>query len=942
MSNHQAGAERKPLISNNHSFLAPKLSSDQADSAGQIALQCLLKGYHVVPNDRQLSAISQQIGATQTLDQLAEGMAQVGFEVEQTIIPADLLCTELSSLPLVVVLPPSEGVSARFMILWNRIGPFFQVFDTEKGRRWLRRPDLRPLLTDEAITVSASQWEAVIRSGIFQKALERRLENLGLEGAQVTSLITNAFTSERSRSFDLAVLDGAARMVESMVQEKGVRRGGGASQLINTLLKHSQTTPIYSVIPKRYWSIDSDCEASPWDWEPPPWGKEANDMLPSEDVSLQLRGVTALRVMGWEKDSVRASAFPKDAAHEDDGETSTPQKSESEEGPSPEPVEGELHIRPDLKKYLLADGILPPILFITFTILAATGIFFQSVLFRGMMKLITTLSTLPQRISLVVLIGAFVTTILLLNWLLYQLAFFAGERLNTRLRLALLAIIPNLSSHYFRDASPAEMIDRIHSGRAAEWLPLTFQTTALLMIQLLFTVIGIAWIDWLSGILAVLMLFIFVLGMAGRMQLMDKELVVLENRSKLSQLYSDAMQGLVAIRTHSAERAIRREYESELTSWVKNKLDFHTSEMWFWAYDAVITYLLIILIIVVYAARTSEPANLLLLAYWCINLDQIGRNQLGFTAIGVIYMASNLSRYMELLDTPEERDLIPIPCEEASEQRNFEKNPHGVAIKIREVDVRVGEKTLLNHINLTIPAGSHIAIVGSSGAGKSTLVGLLLGWHYPDGGQLLIDNQPLSYHNLQQLRRETAWVDPNVRLWNRSLLYNLYYADNQVPLNVVVEQADLRGVLERLEDGLQTSLSSEGRALSGGQGQRVRFGRALQRRDARLVILDEAFRGLDRGKRRLLLRRAREFWKNSTVICVTHDVRQTVEFDRVLVLDKGEIIEDGSPQSLAAQPSSRYAALLEAESNVREKLWSKHRWRRLWLEGGKLTDKTTN
>jgi ATP-binding cassette subfamily B protein len=205
----------------------------------------------------------------------------------------------------------------------------------------------------------------------------------------------------------------------------------------------------------------------------------------------------------------------------------------------------------------------------------------------------------------------------------------------------------------------------------------------------------------------------------------------------------------------------------------------------------------------------------------------------------------------------------------------------------------------------------------------------------------LIDNQPLSYHNLQQLRRETAWVDPNVRLWNRSLLYNLYYADNQVPLNVVIEQADLRGVLERLENGLQTPLSSEGRALSGGQGQRVRFGRALQRRDARLVILDEAFRGLDRGKRRLLLRRAREFWKKSTVICVTHDVRQTVEFDRVLVLDKGKIIEDGAPQSLAAQPSSRYAALLEAESNVREKLWSKHRWRRLWLEGGKLTDKTT-
>ena len=79
------------------------------------------------------------------------------------------------------------------------------------------------------------------------------------------------------------------------------------------------------------------------------------------------------------------------------------------------------------------------------------------------------------------------------------------------------------------------------------------------------------------------------------------------------------MQGLVAIRTHSAERAVRREYESSLSTWGKKKLEFYVSQMWFWAYDAFITYVLISLIIVLYALRTDDPSHLLLLTYWCIN-----------------------------------------------------------------------------------------------------------------------------------------------------------------------------------------------------------------------------------------------------------------------------------------------------------------------------------
>ncbi len=112
-------------------------------------------------------------------------------------------------------------------------------------------------------------------------------------------------------------------------------------------------------------------------------------------------------------------------------------------------------------------------------------------------------------------------------------------------------------------------------------------------------------------------------------------------------------------------------------------------------------------------------------------------------------------------------------------------------------------------------------------------------------------------------------------------------------LAAALDQADLLDVLARLPDGLQTSLGDGGGLLSGGEGQRVRFGRALHRGDIRLAILDEPFRGLDREQRQRLLGQAREYWRGATLLCITHDLSETLSFDRVLVIDGGRIVEDG-------------------------------------------------
>jgi len=152
----------------------------------------------------------------------------------------------------------------------------------------------------------------------------------------------------------------------------------------------------------------------------------------------------------------------------------------------------------------------------------------------------------------------------------------------------------------------------------------------------------------------------------------------------------------------------------------------------------------------------------------------------------------------------------------------------------------------------------------------------------------------------------------------------------------VMMKSSLKEVLARLPEGLQTLLGEGGALVSGGEGQRLRLARALVRRDARLAILDEPFRGLDREQRRTLLAAVREHWRHSTLLCVTHDLAETQHFPRVLVIEQGRIIEDGAPHILCARPDSRYHALLEADKQVRQRTWQGDMWRRLSLSDGQL------
>ena len=238
----------------------------------------------------------------------------------------------------------------------------------------------------------------------------------------------------------------------------------------------------------------------------------------------------------------------------------------------------------------------------------------------------------------------------------------------------------------------------------------------------------------------------------------------------------------------------------------------------------------------------------ILLVYWVLMVPSLG-----------IELAFLIQQY------PQHRNVTLRLLEPlgAEEDASDEETVGGSAIEDGEVampapavsfeDVRVqqaGNQVLVVDA-LSISAGSHVAIVGVSGAGKSSLVGLLLGWYRPNTGVVLVDGLPLSGRVLARLRQHTTWVDPTVQLWNRSLLENLRYGREGERRSVgeAVEAAELDEVLARLPMGLQTPVGASGALLSGGEGQRLRLGRGICRGTPSLVILDEAFCGLERARR---------------------------------------------------------------------------------------------
>ena len=228
------------------------------------------------------------------------------------------------------------------------------------------------------------------------------------------------------------------------------------------------------------------------------------------------------------------------------------------------------------------------------------------------------------------------------------------------------------------------------------------------------------------------------------------------------------------------------------------------------------------------------------------------------------------------------------------------------------------EKTpALLDLNLTIPTGQKIGIVGATGAGKSTFLDLLLGFYQPDNGQILYGGHSIAELGLIRLRRSVAIMGQDAFLWNTSVRENIRYGRPEASdedIENAARAAHAAEFIERLDQGYDTVCGERGGRLSGGQRQRIALARVFLR-NPQVVILDEPTSALDLETEARLQVDLDALCKGKTTFIVAHRLSTLRDVDRVLVMRDGRIVEDGSPLALISRPGGHFAHLHALQTN---------------------------
>ncbi len=269
--------------------------------------------------------------------------------------------------------------------------------------------------------------------------------------------------------------------------------------------------------------------------------------------------------------------------------------------------------------------------------------------------------------------------------------------------------------------------------------------------------------------------------------------------------------------------------------------------------------------------------------------------QKGIAAAGSIF---------EIIDSPAEVDSGTLVQD--SVQGKFE---------FRNINFSYGntERPVLKNINFTVEPGETVALVGSSGSGKTSLVSLIPRFYNHGEGNILLDGTDVNDFALTNLRTHIAIVSQNVTLFNDSIYNNIAYGEladrSQEAVQAAAKVAHAHDFIEQLPEGYDTHIGDDGVMLSGGQRQRIAIARALLK-NAPVLILDEATSALDTDSERHIQAALEDLMQDRTTFVIAHRLSTVEKADRILVMEAGEIIEQGSHAELLAQ-AGRYAQLYQ-------------------------------
>ena len=252
-------------------------------------------------------------------------------------------------------------------------------------------------------------------------------------------------------------------------------------------------------------------------------------------------------------------------------------------------------------------------------------------------------------------------------------------------------------------------------------------------------------------------------------------------------------------------------------------------------------------------------------------------------------------KIFEILDMQAEYDTGSVECHRAAGV---------VSIRGLEFTYPGSNDVVLRDINIEIPAGQTVALVGRSGSGKSTLASLFPRFYDYEKGEILLDGIPLKQYSLSSLRNQIALVNQHVVLFKDTVANNIAYGSlaqcSRKQIQAAAEAANAMEFIEQLPQGLDSEIGENGLQLSGGQRQRLAIARALLK-DAPLLILDEATSALDNESEAKIQQALERVMENRTTLVIAHRLSTIENADLILVMDKGEIVERGTHSELLAK-----------------------------------------
>jgi len=285
----------------------------------------------------------------------------------------------------------------------------------------------------------------------------------------------------------------------------------------------------------------------------------------------------------------------------------------------------------------------------------------------------------------------------------------------------------------------------------------------------------------------------------------------------------------------------------------------------------------------------------------------------------LIFIGNTMNRFIDLYADIEE-GLVDILV------------PHGIVdslsvkklvvskgeIVFRNVDFAFSNERVFKKLNLTIPAGQRVGIVGESGAGKSTLINLLLRQYDLQGGAIFIDGQNIAEVTQDSLRNTIAVVPQDSSLFHRTIMDNIRYGNLHATNNEVIQAAKMAHAHEfiiKAPQGYHTYVGERGIKLSGGQRQRIAIARAILKK-SKILILDEATSSLDSESEVLIQQSLHTLMQKKTVLAIAHRFSTLREMNRIVVFADGKIVQDGTHKDLMKDKNNTYARLWNHQAGI--------------------------